>query len=231
MKKVSIASLTLLLSCSLFMSAVSASPKPVESPDQRVVVAQSPTVRDIVPTEYFAKYAGEFSTYAEVEQATGFTRGGEPQLLSDVGANSIKINSVDEYAALLNYFSEFSTHNASMQVQNTTTIETLANGEYTKTDESKFYDYGVWWMKAFVIAKYDKNDKVIGTPTTDSGLYGFHPMNSYKHSSNKSTVQINSKKTGGSAQIKGDLTLRIEVGGIGDIVTKEIEHDMFWGSN
>ncbi|EJW13987.1 hypothetical protein OB446_027300 [Paenibacillus alvei] len=231
MKKVSIASLTLLLSCSLFMSAVSASPKPVESPDQRVVTQSPVTVRDIVPTEYFAKYAGKFSTYAEVEQATGFTRGGEPQLLSDVGTNSIKINSVDEYAALLNYFSEFSTHNTSMQVQNTTTIEILADGEYTKTDESKFYDWGVWWMKAFVIAKYDKNDKVIGTPTTDSGLYGFHPMNTYKHSSNKSTVQINSKKTGGSAQIKGDLTVRIEVGGVGDILTKEIEHDMFWGTN
>lgn len=228
MKRVSIASLTLLLSCSLFMSAVSASPKQVESPDQRVAVAQSPSVRDLVPTEYFAKNAGKFSSYAEVEQATGFTRGGEPQLLSDVGTKSIKIDSIDEYAALLNYFSEFSTHNTPMQVQNTTTIETMANGDYTKTHESKFYDYGVWWMKAFVIATYNKDDKIIGTPTTDSGLYGFHPMNSYKHSSSRSTVNINSKKTGGSAQVKGDLTLRIEVGGIGDIVTREIEHDMLF---
>lgn len=70
---------------------------------------------------------------------------------------------------------------------------------------------------------FDKNDKIVGTPTTDSGLYGFHPFNVWTHSNERSYVTLNDERTGGSAYISGDLAFSM---GVGDLASKEVNTTM-----
>lgn len=127
---------------------------------------------------------------------------------------------------------------ANNTLQNSTVIETTVDKriERMAAAQSSYYfithsktwnDSGISWMKAYVTAKYDSNTrKIIGDPTTDSGIYGFHPGNSWTHSFGRSTVSVNSARTGGYATIVGDLTLSIIFEGIGDITTKQLTCEM-----
>jgi hypothetical protein len=73
---------------------------------------------------------------------------------------------------------------------------------------------------------FDDDDKVVGTPKTDSKLYGFHPFNFWKHSNERSYVSLNDERTGGHAYISGDLTFSLSGMGVGDLATKEVNTTM-----
>ncbi|PPA85976.1 hypothetical protein C4A76_15160 [Brevibacillus laterosporus] len=67
---------------------------------------------------------------------------------------------------------------------------------------------------------YDKG--VITSTSTDSSIYGFHPLNTYTHNNKRSYVDLNSKKNGGKAYIKDTLNLVIFTEGIGTVATFSI---------
>ncbi|WP_197259123.1 hypothetical protein [Paenibacillus dendritiformis] len=192
---------------------------------------QQVSVRDIVPSEYLSKYAGKFSSYAEVNKETGYSAAAQTNSTNKLHSSNngaIIVNSVDEYAALLNYFNDLTAlpqQNATVvEYQQTNPVQTFADsGTRTKIFEETWNDLGISWMKAFVIAEVsNKDDKIIGTPKTDSGYYGFHPGTSWEHNDKKSHAVVNDDRTGGHANIYGDLTLHIIVEGIGKIMTKEL---------
>lgn len=190
---------------------------------------QQVSVRDIVPPEYFTKYAGKFSSAAEVERATGFSAAAPTQEVNNLRSSNneaIIVNSLDEYAALLNYFNDLTApQNATVvETQKTNPVQTFADYDTREVIYEKTWnDQKVSWMKAYVIAQVsNKDNKIIGTPKTDSGLYGFHPGTSWVHNDKKSHAVVNSDRTGGYANIYGDLSYYIIFEGIGKLMTKEL---------
>lgn len=197
-------------------------------------------VHDIVPKEYFKKYSNKFTSKEEVLEASGFsdntvntsntlTKGSSSQTPIEY----IKVDSIDEYAALLFYYNELTDSVNEENIQTNNVIQKNDNtinstyDHYYYTHEVTYNDIGISWMKAFVITKRDSNTrKIIGDPVTDSGLYGFNPGNSYEHNSTRSTVTVNTERTGGKATIVGTLTLFIIIEGIGDVSSKDITLNM-----
>lgn len=196
------------------------------------------SVNDIVPKAYLSAVKGNFKSQKEIEEATGFKNVKKRKIAPfnkiDNGAvdnGVIVVNNLDEYAALLTYYNDLqsitasklaSTDNNSLSNNLNSTISIAST--YTTTAEKTVWDdpMGFSWIKAYVTMTKNSSTGVIsGSPTTDSQLYGFHPGNSWSHSSTRSSVTLNSKKTGGSATIVGDRTLSIIFEGIGNIVTKQ----------
>lgn len=217
----------IVLACAMVFNVFALSAGAESAPNAAISVSSQVSVHDVVPSEYFAKYAGKYKSYEEAANAAGFavsqvsqTRQG---VLSDTVANYVKINTVDEYAALLNYYNEFSSAKNTATTSISSEFATMADGDYTIKHEKTWNDNKISWMKAYVIATYNKDKKIIGTPTTDSGLYGFHPGNSWEHKNARSSVNVNSQRTGGSATIVGELSLYIIIDGIGRVATKELE--------
>ncbi|NKI24722.1 hypothetical protein HFN20_26580 [Paenibacillus dendritiformis] len=187
---------------------------------------QQVSVRDIVPPEYFTKYAGKFDSALEVDRATGFSAAAPKQEVNKLHSQdngAIIVNSLDEYAALLNYFNDLTApQNATIvETQKTNPVQTFSETR-TVIHETTWNDQKVSWMKAYVIAEYDRDDKIVGTPKTDSGLYGVHPGQSWEHNDKKSHAIVNDKKTGGHANIYGDLSYYLIFEGIGKLITKEL---------
>lgn len=188
-------------------------------------------VYDIVPKEYFSENAGKFDSLQELKEATGFS---SKPASSDESSTFIKVDSIDEYAAVLSYFNDkaqsVTEDSATSTIQTTSVVQPMrsisaqSNYDYYTTTHSKTWnDNGLSWMKAFVTAQYYySTNKIMGTPTTSSGLYGFHPGNSWTHSVGGSSARVNTARTGGDATITGDLTLFIIIDGIGDILTKPL---------
>ncbi|WP_374016290.1 hypothetical protein ABU162_18435 [Paenibacillus thiaminolyticus] len=222
----------IVLACAMMFNvfALSAGAAATPAKDSVSLSQQQISVRDIVPAEYFAKFAGKFNSSVEVDQATGFSSAEPAQnkLHSSNNGNNgaIIVNSVDEYAALLNYYNDLaSPQNATIvETQKTNPVQTFADYDTRiVTYEKTWNDQKVSWMKAYVIAEVsNKDDKIIGRPKTDSGLYGFHPGQSWEHNSTKSHAVVNSDRTGGYANIYGDLSLYIIFEGIGKVTTKEL---------
>ncbi|WP_147273864.1 hypothetical protein [Fontibacillus phaseoli] len=66
------------------------------------------SVRDIVPEEYFASVAGKYQSKEEVQEATGFENVKSEKISKMQFENgAIIVKSFDEYAALLQYYSDF----------------------------------------------------------------------------------------------------------------------------
>lgn len=183
----------------------------LETSNNEVVPAHS-----FVPEEYFLEYKGKFSSYEEAAKAAGFSLEGK-SYTSENG--TIDIQSVDEFAATLFYINDTVTSSLTSSVTSSSTSgSALANSNVIH--EKTWNDQGISWMKAYVYATYDSNNKIVGTPTTGSGLYGFHPGNSWEHNQTKfdHTVKVNSARTGGNATIHGTLTLNFGW----EIATKEL---------
>ncbi|MCM3337618.1 hypothetical protein M3650_02905 [Paenibacillus sp. MER TA 81-3] len=199
------------------------------APAKVVTAAQSLSVHDIVPNEYFSKYAGKFNSYEEVAQANGFSTANPAQgtqgLRNASSANGyVKVNSVDEYAALLNYYNDLTSSIQNAVEHQSSSVKALADYETrTVTHEKTWNDTGVTWMKAYVICEVNnKTDKIVGTPRTDSAYFGFHPGTSWEHSKERSSVHVNTEKTGGYANIVGTMSFYIIIEGIGKVTEKEL---------
>lgn len=141
------------------------------------------------------------------------------------------VNSLDEYAALLNYYNDLFPTNVpeSVSKQNPNLVTPLVADTYYSTTEKTLWDdaLGLSWIKGFVTKAYSTSTNlIIGTPTTDSQLYGFHPGNTWIHSPYKSSAVVNTDRKTGYANIVGDLTLSIIFEGVGNITTKQVSYYM-----
>ncbi|BCG56800.1 hypothetical protein [Paenibacillus sp. URB8-2] len=188
-------------------------------------------VHDIVPKSYFKTYAGKFDSVDELKKAAGYdtnTSKASANLSTNVEPNkSIKVDSLDEYAALLYYYNDLATNAQNNPVEvETNTVSTLASSnDYWTTYSKKWNDNGLSWMYSYVTVHF-VDGKINSDPaTTDSALLGFHPGNSWEHKAGASYATINSNRTGGYAHIVGILTLSIIWEGVGDITSKQLEHD------
>ncbi|AKF92607.1 hypothetical protein [Brevibacillus laterosporus] len=182
------------------------------------------TVKDVIDEDYqkyIDKYKGEFSTYEEVRASANFGDGGTVDMdefdrSKSKGYKGIQVNDVDEYAALLFYLDDQNNKHTTGKIEKNSGIGAYATREF----EEIISDTYISWIKGYVTVTYDKG--VITSTNTDSSIYGFHPLNTYTHNSKRSYVDLNSKKNGGKAYIKGTLNLVIFIEGLGTVSTKEI---------
>jgi len=99
----------------------------------------------------------------------------------------------------------------------------LSDSYYHEYVSDTYNDTGLAWNKAFVIAERDSSThKIIGTPTTSSRYYGFHPGTSWEHDSGRSWATVNSARTGGTARTVGVLSLYIIIKGVGEITSRDM---------
>ncbi|WP_223070441.1 hypothetical protein [Paenibacillus caui] len=182
------------------------------------------SVHDFVPESYFATYSGKFNSVEELKKAAGYNATASKSTYDQTPGKSIKVDSIDEYAALLFYYNDLAASNANNPVEVKTYKVSAAANDYYREYSQKWNDNGLSWMYSYVVA-HIVNDKIEGTPTTDSALLGFHPGNSWEHKQGLSYATVDSSKTGGYAHIVGNLTLSIIWEGVGDIVTKQLTHD------
>lgn len=210
----------LVLSSTLVFGVFGNSPVKAENAISKNEVVSA---HSFVPEEYFLEYKGKFSSYEEAAKAAGFSLE-KKSYTSENG--TIDVQSVDEFAATLFYIND--TASTSRLTPSSTKVSRsalTASDTYNVTHEETWNDAGIWWMKAYVYATYDRStSKIVGTPQTGSGLYGIHPGNSWEHDQIKSdhSVRLNSTRTGGSARISGTLTLDFGW----EIATKELFCDM-----
>jgi len=193
-------------------------------------------VKNIVPEEYILKYQNKFSSLEEVRKAAGYdNQNATTTQLPTESDEYIKVDSVDEYAALLFYYNDlFEAATSSESVatanaqRNSNLIQPASTYDtYYITHESTFNDTYIAWNKAYVIAEYKfSDDKIVGTPVADSQYFGFTPGTSWTHNDKKSIVNVNSARTGGSAKIVGTLSLYVIIESIGQITSRELSHSM-----
>lgn len=182
------------------------------------------TVADIVESEYLTKYTNKFKTYEEVRKSAGFTLDGtiDAETINNStgeGHKGIKVNNVDEYAALLFYLKDQDGQTQTVKLNGPVKPKPgVVTPFATKTFEKVVASALTQTVMGYVTVTYD-NGK-ISKAVTSSELIGFHPMNTWKHNSDRSYVDLNSKKTGGTAYIEGTLSLVVLIEGVGTISTK-----------
>lgn len=202
-----------------------------ETDVQNVIPVNKVSVHDVVPQAYLGEYAGKYQTIEEVKKAAGFEW--DTNKNSDNSSQSfVEVGSVDEYAALLFFYKDITDEakivETTPQMLSNNGLLALQSNSYYVDSEFTYNDFYVFWMKAYV-RSYFVNDKISGTPTTDSGIFGVHPGISYKHNKERSYVTVNSSKTGGFAHIEGDATVSIFYEGFGDVGTKRIVAEFNFG--
>ncbi len=215
----------LLLSASLPGTVSASSASSSEHTTNKTHLEGVLTVKDVINEDYqkyIDKYKGEFSSYDEVRASANFGDGGtvdmdEFDLSKSKGYKGIQVNNVDEYAALLFYLDDQNNKHTTGKIEKNSGIGAYATKEFEKVISDTY----ISWIKGYVVVTYDKG--VITDTTTDSSIYGFHPLNTYSHNSKRSYVDLNSKKNGGKAYIKGTLNLVIFIEGIGTVSTKDID--------
>ncbi|MNE26958.1 hypothetical protein D3C80_1203480 [compost metagenome] len=144
---------------------------------------------------------------------------------------AIIVNDLDEYAALLQYYSDLEKQqvNNNQRSFSPTAIVTDYTEQTIWGDGLAGGGANLSWITGIVqYERYDKsgNYALISVTDTDSLLKGFHPGNSWQHSSAKTTYGIDSGGRSGWAWIRGTRTLSIIWEGIGDIITRSEEYYM-----
>lgn len=180
------------------------------------------TVKDIVDQDYIEKYAGKFDSYEEVRNSAGFSSEGTVDLNSSEAQQAIKVNNVDEYAALLFYINDQALQSQTVDVKDVssaTNQSITVNSTSTRVFETIIAEALTQTVRGYVTATVSGGK--ITNAVTSSELTGFHPMNTWTHSNERSYVNLNSDKTGGSAHIEGTLKLVVLIEGIGTISTKQ----------
>ncbi|MWV43861.1 hypothetical protein GRF59_09460 [Paenibacillus sp. HJL G12] len=233
-KKVVSKSSKLLLASALLFGAFSlpafASADSAESTDAISSVATSETVSvaDIVPKEYLDKFAGKYSTVEKLLNDTGFKSSATSKKLTSTAEQSgyIKVNNIDEYAALLNYFNDLGNNNNLVLSNQNNIISPMATTPYWYTAEKTLYSDGLMWIKGYVTSHYTAADVIDNTPAVESSIHGYHIGISWTHSLTRTTVTLYANKKGGYTNIVGNLAMNIIWEGIGTIVDKDQEYYM-----
>lgn len=209
--------------------------------------SETKSVIDIVPSEYITATKGKYDSVEDILDATGFKQaktGNADNMQFDNGA--ITVNSLDEYAAVLSYYSDLEnvinptplpvSPRSSYALENramATDFSVASTGSYTHVAEKTIWGDGLaaganlsWITGVVKMTKDSATGNILEITETDSTLNDFHPGNSWRHSTTKTTHGIYSDKKSGWANIVGDRTLSIIFEGIGQIHTKEESYSM-----
>ena len=200
--------------------------------DESTIAVKTVSIFDVVPEDYFVAVKGKYQSKEEVQNATGFK-----SVRSDITSmmhfdngfdnGAIIVNNLDEFAALLSYYADLEkrANNSHLSISSGDTYTTVV--EKTIWGDGLAAGANLSWITGSVKLKKDYDTgKILEVMETDSSLKGFHPGNSWKHSSASTNYGINSNKLSGWATIVGDRTLAIINGGIGHIYTKQESYNM-----
>ncbi|MGG4092078.1 hypothetical protein [Paenibacillus lautus] len=237
----------LLSSAMLFTSlgVASASPSQVSSTSINDVIVPAEvdtiSVRDVIPAEYFEAAKGKYQSKEDILKDTGFTpvkTGRASTMQYDNGA--IIVNDLDEYAALLTYYSD----NNNQTIASNQTFEGSSNQISPMAIVTDSVTQTVWgdglaaganlsWISATVsFNRHDSagNWNIVSVTDSSSSLLGFHPGNSWQH--DRAATNATANVNGRTAQIiiKGVRTLSIiGGGGIGEeIISRPQSFSMRW---
>jgi hypothetical protein len=189
--------------------------------------AQTVSVHDIVPTEYFEAVKGKYKTKEEIREATGFTSQSSVAAKStQSNEGAIIVDDLDEYAALLTYYSDTTAN----QNINSPSISLFANTPDSNTatvwGDGLAVGANLSWIEATVFYERNSSNNITKITDTTSALKGFHPGTSWFHNNiltkNSATFYGNTA----AIMITGTLNLNIIVDGIGTIQTKQVSHYM-----
>lgn len=183
-------------------------------------------VRDVVPSEYFEKYKGVFKTPEEVYAAFNQeNRPISPSTQSNTNGG-IKVNSVDELAALIAFLKDSTSTKQEPTVledsnSNITEFTTTANENVTRTNEVTIYDNYIYWIKGYVTIDYVKSTGKITKTTARSALLGVTFGHTWKPDSPRITVISDIKR---QVIFSGVLETNVWFDGVGTIISENVNY-------
>ncbi|MGG1619687.1 hypothetical protein ACIFQM_23205 [Paenibacillus sp. NRS-1782] len=198
----------------------------VKIPDK----VETVSVRDIVPAKYFEAVKGKYKSKEEILKATGFTleKSVKPSTVQ-LSEGAMTVDDLDEYAALLTYYSDSANQNFKVSSIQPTAVESHSNTD-TVWGDGLAAGKNLSWIEATVYYNRDSATRNITKVTgSTSTLLGFHPGNSWAHDRVATDNSASLKGRAGNIQIKGTRTLSIIIGGIGDITSRSESYFMGLG--
>lgn len=183
------------------------------------------SLQSVVPSTYLMQYKGKFQTFDQVYAA--FEQKVRPMTNEEKtkGEYAFSAQTPDELAALLAFLKDQrqSVLNRKVEIQNGA-MSTLANWELiTETFEETIYDNSIYWIKGYVTIDYVPRVGEITKTTARSALLGVTFGHTWKPDTPRITVLSKVKR---KVIFAGTLTTNIFVGGVGEVITDNIEGTM-----
>lgn len=186
------------------------------------------SVRDIVPSEYFEAVEGKYKSKEEILKATGYkVEKTEAASTMEFSQGAMTVNDLDEYAALLTYYSDNANKNSDASSFQARVITEPDSDTETVWGDGLAGGANLSWISASVYYQRNSmNGNIVNITGTSSTLLGFHPGNSWTHDNYATINSAYLQGTTGHIYIKGTRTLSIIIEGIGNIVSKQESYFM-----